>query len=113
MSAIEKIDITRPRSFGSELSCSVALESEMTATLAAPTNGITRNTKPIFGITAAVSTDVPNDRGHQHQSLGGGRSTRRHDQPADDGADAHRRGHRREPLLPAPKVTRRTAAAWW
>ncbi len=53
--------ITRPRSRGSELSWSVALDSEIIATLAAPTSGMRRYTREIVGIAETARTSAPND----------------------------------------------------
>ena len=97
MSAIENSDITRPRSLGSELSCSVAFDSEIIATLAAPTIGIIAYTNTMVGITDDEDHRRPESRGDEHQSTHGRRAGGGDHESADHRARAHQRRHRGEP----------------
>ncbi len=91
-------DITRPRISGSEFSCRVELPVDMNEMLADAGERERDAARPASdGRDRRDRQSRREPRRGQHQRPQAGRAAGGDEQPADDCADAHRRGHEPEP----------------
>ena len=106
-------DITRPRIAGSAVSCSVELPVAMNEMLAPPASASAISSSGRVGASGGERHRDAERRRREHERTQPGLALGGHEQPADDRADAHRRGHEAEaggagvqaPAAPSPAAS--------